>query len=144
MEKPANLRAAGRITPLTPGIHFVSAKSLWKIYADVESEDGVLPLVPAWPRVEDAEESGGLFVRVLLQPGVDLGDEHRCHGGERTGLSLGLAWVRRICPGTHEYQGCVQISITPLDEFLVVLFSRFALVLVEFCTKILCASFLWL
>ena len=35
---------------------------------------------------EDAEESGRLLVRVLLELGLDLDDERGSHGGEQTGL----------------------------------------------------------
>jgi len=58
--------------------------------------------------------------------------------GEQTGLSLGLAWVRRICIQTHEYQG-VHILVMPLDEFS---FGRFAVAPVKFSTKILRRFFL--
>ena len=66
-------------------------------------------------------------------PRVDLSDERQGDCGEQTGLSLGLALVRRICIKTHEYQG-VHIFVMPLDEFF---FGRFAVALVKFCTKIL-------
>ena len=86
---------------------------------------------------EDAEESGGLFVWILLQLGLDLDDECRGHGGEQTGLSLGLAYVRRVCLKTHKYQGCVQIFVVSLDEFLIVFIGLSTVVLVEFGTRIL-------
>ena len=72
---------------------------------------------------EDAKESGGLFVWVSLQLGLDLDDECRGHGREQTGLSLKLARVRRIWLETHEYQGGVQIFVVSLDEVLVILFG---------------------
>ena len=86
---------------------------------------------------EDAEESGGLFVWILLQLGLDLDDECRGHGGEQTGLSLELACVRRVCLKTHKYQGGVQIFVVSLDEFLVVFIGLLAVVLVEFGPNIL-------
>ena len=86
---------------------------------------------------EDPEESGGLFVRVLLQLGLNLDDECRGHGGEQTGLSLGLTCVRRIWLETHEYQGGVQIFVVPLDEFLIVFFGLLMVLFVEFGPKIL-------
>ena len=86
---------------------------------------------------EDSEESGGLLVWVSLQLGLDLDDERRGHGGEQTGLSLGLARVGRIWLETHEYQGGVQIFVVFLDEIFIIFFGLFAVVLVEFGTKIL-------
>ena len=86
---------------------------------------------------EDAEESGGLFVWVFLQLGLDLDDECRGHGREQTGLSLELACVRRICLKTHKYQGGVQIFVMFLDEFLIVFVGLLAVVLVEFGSRIL-------
>jgi hypothetical protein len=68
---------------------------------------------------------------------MDLDYERRGHGGEQTGLLLGLACVRRIRLETHEYQGCVQIFVVSLDEVLVIFFSLRAVALVEFGTKIL-------
>ena len=86
---------------------------------------------------EDAKESGGLFVWVFLQLGLDLSDECRGHGREQTGLSFGLARVRRILLETHEYQGGGQIFVVSLDEFLVVFFSLLMVLFVEFSTNIL-------
>jgi len=86
---------------------------------------------------EDAEESGGLFVRVRLQLGLDLDDECRGYGGEQTGLSLESARVRRICLETHKYQGGVQIFVMPLDEFLVIFFGLLVIALIEFSTRLL-------
>jgi len=86
---------------------------------------------------EDPEESGGLFVWVSLQLGLDLSDECRGHGREQTGLSLGLVPVCRICFGTHEYQGGAQILVVFLDEILVIFFGLLVVVLVEFSTEIL-------
>jgi hypothetical protein len=53
---------------------------LWE-GGNVVSEGGVVDLVD-----KDAEESGGLVVRVLLEVRVDLDDECRGDGGEQTGL----------------------------------------------------------
>jgi len=35
---------------------------------------------------DDTEESGGLFIRVSLELGVDLDDECGGYGGEQTGM----------------------------------------------------------
>ena len=86
---------------------------------------------------EDAKESGRLFVWVSLQLGLDLDDECRGHGREQAGLSLGLAWVRRICLGTHEYEGGVQIFVVSLDEILVIFFGLLMVLFVEFSPRIL-------
>ena len=48
---------------------------------NVAAESGVVYLVD-----EDAEESGGLSVRVRLELGVDLDDECRSDGREQTSL----------------------------------------------------------
>ena len=56
---------------------------------DIVPESGVVHLVD-----EDAEESGGLFIRVGLELGIDLDDEGGSHDGEQTGLSSELARVR--------------------------------------------------
>ena len=56
------------------------AGPLWD-HRDTVAESGVVHLID-----EDAEESGGLFVGVLLELGVDLDDECRGHGRKQTGL----------------------------------------------------------
>jgi len=48
---------------------------------NVITEGGVVDLVD-----EDTEESGCLFVRVLLELGVDFDDERGSDGGEQTSL----------------------------------------------------------
>jgi len=88
--------------------------------------------------VEDnTKEGGGLFFWVRLQLGMDLDDECQCHDGEKAGLSSGLACVCCISLQTHQYQDCVQISVMPLDEFLVIFLGRFAVGRIEFSTKVL-------
>jgi len=42
---------------------------------------------------KDAEEGGGLFVRVRPKLRVDLDDERRCDGGEQTSL-----WTESAVP----------------------------------------------
>ena len=88
---------------------------------------------------EDPKESGGLFIWVQLQLGVDLDDECRGHGREQTSLSFMSVCVRCISLQTHEYQSRVQILIVSLHEFLVVFFGLPAVVSVEFSPKILLA-----
>ena len=84
MGKVANLRAAGRMMPLTFDIHFVSVKSpcgkFARMHTCLKSGDGgVLALVSAWPRVEvingdkvggKAPESSEKHSGLLSQDGV--------------------------------------------------------------------------
>ena len=86
---------------------------------------------------EDTKESGGLFVWVWLQLGVDLDDERRGHGREQTSLSFTSACVRCISLQTYEYQGRVKILIMSLHKLLVVFLSLLVVVFVEFSPKIL-------
>ena len=109
------------------------ATPLWQ-GGNVTAEGGIVDLVD-----EDPKESGGLFIWVRLQLGVDLDDECRGHGREQTSLSFMSACIRCILLQTHEYQGRVQILIITLHEFFVVFFGLLAVVSVEFSPKILLA-----
>ena len=53
---------------------------LWE-RRNVVAEGGVIQLVN-----DDTEESGGLFVRVLLELGLDIDNERRCYCRKKTGL----------------------------------------------------------
>jgi len=85
----------------------------------------------------NTKERDGLFFWVRSQLGTELDDERQGHDGEQTGLSSGLACVCCISLQTHRYQDCVQISVMPLDEFLVIFFGHFAVGRVEFSTNVL-------
>ena len=65
--------------------HVRGASPLWNVW-NVVAKGGVVHFVN-----ENTEESGGLFIRIRLELGVDLDDEGRSHGGEQTGLPPKLA-----------------------------------------------------
>jgi len=81
------------------GLSSEEGRSTAKKRENVAAKGGIVDLVD-----EDREKSGGFFIWDQLQPGVDLDNECRGHGGEQTGLSPGIACVCCISLQTHQYQ----------------------------------------
>jgi len=100
---------------------------------DVVAESGVVHLVD-----QDAEESGGLFVWVGLELGIDFDDEGRSHSREQTGLMFKLARVRQGARRTDKYQRSIQVFVVLAYELSVIILRFLAIYFIEPCTVILC------
>jgi hypothetical protein len=92
---------------------------------------------------KNAEEGGGLVVRVRLELGVDLDDECGGDGGEQTSLHQVQHGYTEASHETHEDQGGVQILVVLLHEFPIVLLGLLAVVFVE-SSPVVLLSGLWI
>jgi hypothetical protein len=100
---------------------------------NITPEGGVVDLIN-----EDTEEGGGFVTRVWLKLRVDLYDERGGDSREQTSLSMSNQHALvKTSRGTHEDESRVQIPRVFLEEVLVVLFSHFAVFIVELSLMIL-------